>query len=402
MSSAKLAEIKEREEKLLIRSYSRYPLSIERGEGCRLWDTDGNEYLDLLAGIAVVGLGHSNEEIAETLSRQARKLIHLSNLFYQEEQLELAKRILKTAHFDKVFFCNSGAEANEAAIKLARRYHQRVKNNKAFEIISFDRCFHGRTLATLGATGRASLQDGFDPIPEGFKNIPWEDAEALEKAISPKTAGVIIEAIQGEGGVRPASMEFIKDVARICKEKGVLLITDEIQCGLGRTGKWWGFQHYGIEPDIATSAKALANGLPMGAMMTTDEIAKGFVAGSHASTFGGGAMVSAVAAKVLEIMERDKIVEKVGELGEWAIKRFEKISEKFPGTIKEVRGKGLLLGIDMAFPAREIWEELLNRKIIINLTQETVLRLLPPLTVTKEELEHFASTLEDILAEKKK
>lgn len=402
MSSAKLAEIKEREEKLLIRSYSRYPLSIERGEGCRLWDTDGNEYLDLLAGIAVVGLGHSNEEIAETLSRQARKLIHLSNLFYQEEQLELAKRILKTAHFDKVFFCNSGAEANEAAIKLARRYHQRVKNNKAFEIISFDRCFHGRTLATLGATGRASLQDGFDPIPEGFKNIPWEDAEALEKAISPKTAGVIIEAIQGEGGVRPASMEFIKDVARICKEKGVLLITDEIQCGLGRTGKWWGFQHYGIEPDIATSAKALANGLPMGAMMTTDEIAKGFVAGSHASTFGGGAMVSAVAAKVLEIMERDKIVEKVGELGDWAIKRFEKISEKFPGTIKEVRGKGLLLGIDMAFPAREIWEELLNRKIIINLTQETVLRLLPPLTVTKEELEHFASTLEDILAEKKK
>ena len=390
--------IQQKEEQVLCRGYARYPLAIEKGHGNYLWDCEGKKYLDLIAGIAVVGLGHCNEELAETMEKQARKLIHVSNLFYQEEQLELAEKLLGTAHFGKAFFCNSGAEANEAAIKLARRYSQRVKNNGAYEIITFNMCFHGRTLATIAATGER-IQDGFAPIPEGFKQIPWGDLDLVREAISDKTAGILIEAIQGEGGVRAVTPEFIQGIAALCKEKDILLLMDEVQCGLGRTGKWWGFQHFGVQPDIISIAKGLANGLPMGAMMATEEVAKGFVTGSHATTFGGGAFVSAVAAKTLEIIERDKRYENAATVGAWAIERFTAIGKKFPGAIKEVRGLGLIIGIDMAQPAKAIWQECINRGVIVNLTQETVLRLIPSLTVTQDELEHFAQTFEAILAD---
>ena len=390
-------EIKKQEEALLCRTYGRYPIAVKSGKGSRLWDCDGKEYVDLLAGIAVTGIGHANEELAQVMEKQARKFIHVSNLFYQEEQLELAQRLLATSHCNKAFFCNSGAEANEAAIKIARRYNQRVRENGRHTIISFTGCFHGRTLATVAATGQAKFQDGFAPMPEGFLQVPMGDIDAFKKAVDDKTAAIILEVVQGEGGVNPVNPEFLKAVYSLCREKGVLFIADEVQAGLCRTGKWWGFQHYGIEPDIVTTAKALANGLPMGAMMATDEVAKGFVAGSHATTFGAGALVSAVASKTLEIMERDKLAARAGGMGSWAMDRFRKIGETVPGSVKEVRGKGLFLGIDLVLPGKPIWEKLIEAGFICNLTQDTVLRLLPALTIDKTDLEAFAQTLEGLL-----
>lgn len=390
-------EIKKQEESLLCRTYGRYPVAVKSGKGSRLWDFDGKEYVDLLAGIAVTSLGHCNEELARVMETQARKLIHVSNLFYQEEQLDLAKRLLATNHCDKAFFCNSGAEANEAAIKLARRYNQRVRENGAFRIISFTGAFHGRTLATVAATGQAKFQDGFAPIPEGFIQVPMGDIEALKTAMDGTTAAIIMEMIQGEGGVNPVDPVFLQDAYALCRERGVLFIADEVQAGLCRAGSWWAFQQYGIEPDIVTSAKALANGLPMGAMMATDEVAKGFVAGSHATTFGAGALVSAVAAKTLEIMERDKLADRAAELGNWAMDRFREVGRNVPGAIEVVRGKGLFIGIVLSKPGKDIWNALLDAGFICNLTQDTVLRLLPALTVEKADLEAFARTLEGIL-----
>ncbi len=395
--SATLQKIKQREEALLCRTYGRYPIAVQKGKGCRLWDFDGKEYVDLLAGIAVNALGHSNEELAQVMERQARKLQHVSNLFYQEEQLDLAERLLATSHCGKAFFCNSGAEANEAAIKLARRYQQRVRGTNAYEVISFNGCFHGRTLATVAATGQQRFQDGFAPMPEGFTQIAWGDMDAVRAAVSTKTAAIILEMIQGEGGVRPATKQFITELAAFCKSKGVLFIADEVQCGLCRTGTWWSYEHYGFEPDIVTSAKALANGLPMGAMLATDEVAKGFETGSHATTFGAGAFLSAVACKTLEIMERDKLAQRAGEVGTWAMDRFRAVGRAVPGAIEEVRGMGLLMGVVLTFPGKSVWEALLEKGFILNLTQERILRLLPPLTVEKRDLEAFAVALEEVL-----
>jgi acetylornithine aminotransferase len=389
--------IKKKEESLLCRTYNRYPIAIDRGLGSRLWDPDGKEYVDLLTGIAVTGLGHCHPEIAEVIAGQAKKLLHVSNLFYQQEQLELAKRLLSTGHFGKVFFSHSGADANEAAIKLARRYQQRVKNRYAYEVISFSGCFHGRSLATVAATGQDKFQDGFAPMPEGFIQVPFGDPAALEAAISERTAAVLLEMVQGEGGVRPVTPEFAREVARICREKNVLFMIDEVQTGMGRTGNWWSFQHFGVQPDVISVAKALANGLPMGAMMATDEAAQGFVTGSHASTCGGGALVSAVAAKVLDIMERDKLVNRAAKLGEWAMNRFRAVAANCPGRISEVRGYGLMIGIELSFAGKDLWTNLLQRGFILNLTQGTVLRLLPALTIDQADLEHFAQALEEEL-----
>ncbi len=401
MSSAAFEAIKQQEEEYLFRTYGRYPIAVKNGQGTKIWDCDGKEYIDLLAGIAVTTLGHSNEELAQVMEKQARKLIHVSNLFYQEEQLAFAQRILKTAHFNKVFFCNSGAEANEGAIKLARRYHQRIKNTMRYEIISFEGCFHGRTLATLAATGQERLLDGFDPITQGFLHIPYGSMEAVENAYSDKTAAILLEIVQGEGGIRPAPATFVESLAAFCKDKGILFMVDEVQAGMGRTGKWWAFQNYNVLPDVLTTAKAIANGLPMGALMATDEIARAFVIGSHATTFGAGAFVCSVADKVFEIIERDGLIPRAKELGDWAMARFRKVAEKYPGTIKEVRGLGLMIGIELSFAGKEVWNALIDKGFILNLTKEKVLRLVPGLIISQEELELFALALEDVLSKHK-
>lgn len=397
MMTPSLSAFQQREESLLCRTYGRYPISVIRGKGSRLYDADGKEYIDLLAGIAVASLGHCHEELAEVIEKQARKLIHVSNLFYQEEQLELAEQLLPLSHCEKVFFCNSGAEANEAQIKLARRYMQRVKKNDAFEIITLEGAFHGRTYATMAATGQARFQDGFGPMPDGFKTVPWGDLEALEAAITPRTAAVLVEIIQGEGGIRPMTADYAKGIEALCRKKAVLFLVDEVQSGMFRTGKPWAFQHFALKPDIFSTAKALANGLPMGAIMAPSEIARGFATGSHATTFGGGALVSAVASKVIDIMRRDRLDERAARLGAALMARLAGVAERTPGTIKEIRGKGLMIGVELAFPGREIWEQLLERGFIVNLSHETVLRLLPALNIDEADLDAFAATLENIL-----
>ncbi|WP_374280019.1 aspartate aminotransferase family protein [Desulfovibrio sp.] len=396
MSQA-FAAVKAGEESLLCRSYSRYPLAIVRGKGARLWDVDGKEYVDLLAGIAVTALGHCNDEICAALETQARKLWHVSNLFYQEEQLELAKLLLSTSHHGKAFFCNSGAEANEACIKLARRYMRSVKKREAYEIITLGGCFHGRTLGALAATGRESLSQGFTPLPEGFKQVPACALAALEAAISPATAAVLVEVVQGEGGIVPLPADYLHGVEALCRKHDVLLMCDEVQAGMCRTGKFWAFQNYGITPDIISMAKSLANGLPMGAMLATDEVAQGFEAGSHATTFGGGALVSAVAAKTVEIMLRDHLSERAGALGEHMKEQLAALQQRVPGKIREVRGLGLMLGIELTVSGKDVWEELLRRGYICNLSHGVTLRLLPPLNIDQADLDGFVTTLEDVL-----
>lgn len=392
-------KIKMEESELLCKSYSRYPLAIVRGKGSRLWDVDGKEYIDLLAGIAVIGLGHCNPEICERLEEQAHKLWHVSNLFYQVEQLDLAKVMLRTTHHSRAFFCNSGAEANEACIKLARRYMRKIKNRDAYEIITLSDSFHGRTLGTLAATGRESLSDGFTPLPEGFRQVQAGDLAALENAIGERTAAIMLECVQGEGGVVPLPAPYLQAVEKLCRERDILLICDEVQCGMCRTGKFWAFQHAGIRPDAISVAKSLANGLPMGAMLATEEMARGFEAGSHATTFGGSALVSAVATRVIEIMLRDDIANRAADLGKRLKTNLEDLKSRYPGLIREVRGQGLMIGIEIGDLAPAIWRKLLEKGYICNLSHNKTLRLLPPLTIAWEDLESFVKTLELLLSE---
>lgn len=387
------------EQKFICNTYGRYPVNVIKAKGSRLWDLDGKEYIDLLAGISVVNIGHCRDDLADIMSEQARKLVQVSNLFYQEEQVEYAEKLLATCGADKVFFSNSGAEANEAAIKLARKYMRTVKKREAFEIITLEGSFHGRTLATLTATGQSGpIKDGFAPLPEGFNYVPVGDVDALKSAINKKTAAVMIEMVQGEGGIKPLSEDYVKAITELVKENDILLIVDEVQSGLCRTGKWWAHQHYGVTPHIFTSAKALANGLPMGATLVTEEVAKGFTPGSHATTFGGGALVSKVASKVIDIMTEEKLDERAAELGNFFKSEAIKLQEKFPGKIKSVRGLGLMLGVELNFDGNEIFAALREQGFIFNLTKGTILRLLPALTIDKKDLVAFLNTFETLLA----
>ncbi len=386
----------------LCSTYARYPLAIKSGKGSKLYDFAGKEYIDLLTGIACTNLGQANDELADVLNAQARKLVHVSNLFYQEEQIELAEKLIAhSKHLQKVFFCNSGAEANEALIKMARRYTHKVKNSEAFEIITLEKAFHGRTLATLAATGQVKFQDGFEPIPTGFKQVPFGDLEVLEAAITDKTAGILVEIIQGEGGVRPMSKKYAQGIEALCRKHNILFLIDEVQTGLCRTGKFWAHQHYDLQPDVISSAKSLANGMPLGAILCSEELSKGFEAGSHATTFGGNALCTAVGAKVVEIIERDDLENRSFLLGDALKERFNLMKQKYPKTINEVRGLGLMIGIELALPAascKEVWLKLIDAGFILNLAQENTLRLVPALNIPEEDLEAFARTLEKILA----
>jgi len=396
---SKYDDLKARETASIMNTYGRYPLAFEKAQGSRLYDLDGREYVDLLSGIAVTSLGHCHPRVTKAIADQAGQMVHVSNLFTQPRQIELAEKLLATNGLGKVFFCNSGAEANEGAIKLARRYMREVKKRDAYEILTLTGSFHGRTLATLTATGQDKIKHGFAPLPEGFKAVKRGDLDAMAAAMSEKTAAVLIEVIQGEGGVLPLGQSYLDGLAALCRERDVLLMIDEVQTGMGRTGKYWGYQNYGLSPDVVTSSKALANGLPMGAVMATDEVAQGFVPGSHATTFGGGALVSAAACATLDVMREEKICERAARMGDFAKGLFEELREAHPDKIAEVRGLGLIIGVVLTFPGAGVWKALLDKGFVLNLTQDVVLRLLPALTIEQEDLKRFAEALDEVLKE---
>jgi len=381
----------------LMDTYARYPLALARGQGTRVYDVEGREYLDFIAGIAVNVLGHCHPKVTLALQQQAHRLVHTSNLFYTEPQVQLARALVVHSFADKVFFCNSGAEANEAAIKLARRWAHEKDGASRYEIVSMLNSFHGRTLATLTATGQEKVQKGFEPLPEGFRYVPFNDAEALSQAVTSKTAAVLLEIVQGEGGVQIVTPAFLKACREISRERGALLILDEVQTGIGRTGRLFAYEHFGVTPDVMTLAKGLGGGVPIGACLATDDVAKVFTPGSHASTFGGNPLVCAAALAVLEaILEDQDLLSQCTRLGEYFMKGLQELQGRCP-AVTAVRGLGLLIGVEVTVDACELVHDLRKRGILANATSERVLRFAPPLIVTHAEIDRVVATLGDVI-----
>ncbi|MCM8779156.1 MAG: aspartate aminotransferase family protein [Candidatus Omnitrophica bacterium] len=390
----KTEEVMELYRKYVMNTYTRLPISLSRGKGSRVWDLEQREYLDFFPGWGVSCLGHCYPKVTSRIKEQAKRLIHVSNNYYHHLQARLAKKIINLSFPGKVFFCNSGAEANESAFKLARLYGE----GKRFEIIAFENSFHGRTLATLSATGQRKYQEGFEPLLPGFVHIPFNDIEAVKRAINEKTVAVIIELIQGEGGVRVADFAFVKELYRLCQEKKILLIVDEVQTGMGRTGKLFCYQHYGVTPDMMTLAKSLGGGLPIGAMVAKEEIADYFKPGMHASTFGGSPLVCKTALAVLEAIERENLLKNCYEMGDYLKGKLKMLKEKF-NFIREIRGMGLMLAMELDILGKPIVEECLKRGLLINCTQDKVLRIMPAINVKKKEIDKAVKILEDVLKE---
>ena len=389
----------QRSQNHICQTYNRYNLAITRGSGCYLYDQEGRQYLDFVAGIAVCNLGHCPMEIARVMYEQAQQLVHVSNLYYTEPQVRLAEALTGSCFADKVFFCNSGAEANEAAIKLARKYSRINYGPGRYSVITMKNSFHGRTLATLSATGQQKIQEGFEPLVDGFRYVEFDRVEAVAEAIDKTVCAVLVEPIQGEGGVRVPSRKYLYGLRELCTTHDLLLIYDEIQVGMGRTGKLFSHQHEGVTPDIMTLAKALANGMPVGAMLTTDRVAKAFNPGSHASTFGGTPLVTAVALEVFRKISTPAFLEEVRRVGEYFKEHLLDLKDRYP-FIREVRGRGLILGIELDFPGSEVVAKCQERGVLINCTAERVLRFLPPLIVTTDEVDLLIETLESVFSEK--
>lgn len=381
----------------IFQTYLRQGKAFVKGEGVYLWDEEGKKYTDFLAGIAVCGLGHCHPEITRAISDQAGTLVHVSNLFYTQPQANLAATLCEKSFADRVFFANSGAEANEAAIKLARRYFQKQGDKKRFRIITMEQSFHGRTMATLTATGQDKIKDGFYPLLDGFSYVPFNDIQALEKEIDDTVCAVMLEPIQGEGGVIPADPDYLAAVRKLCTDKGILLIYDEIQCGMGRCGTLFAHELYQTPPDIMTLAKALGNGLPIGAMLATQEAAKGFDFGSHASTFGGTPLATAAACKVVDITAQKEFLDNVCQVGDYFKTRLETLCENYTRALS-VRGKGLLLGLEVDKDAGWFVGELFKKGFIINGIQDKVLRFAPPLIITRSDIDGLIGELESLMA----
>lgn len=385
----KTAEIQELHSRYVMSTYAP-GIALVKGCGAKVWDAEGNAYLDFLAGIAVTNVGHCHPHLVRAIRRQSSRLLHVSNLFYNELQPQLAKALSERSLGGKCFFCNSGAEANEGLIKLARYWGQ---DKGRYEVLTMRNSFHGRTLATLTATGQDKVKKGFEPLPTGFAYANFNDLESVRAAITDQTAAILIEAIQGEGGVRPARPDFIKGVADLCRQKGILLFCDEVQCGVGRTGHWFGYQRYGIEPDAIALAKGLGGGFPIGAIAASPELSDIFQPGTHATTFGGTPLACAAALAVIETIESEHLLENATRMGELFIEKLKAVAAKY-AFIREVRGAGLMIGLELNQPAKRL-EELLRAEGVLALaTAETVLRFLPPLTVTAGEVKKAAKAVD--------
>ncbi len=383
-------------DKYVSHTYARFPVALVRGKGTRVWDADGKEYLDFVAGLAVMSLGHSHPAVVRAIQRQAAKLTHVSNLYHILPQSELARELCRRSFADRVFFCNSGAEANEAAIKLARRYGKEWLGGK-YEILSALNSFHGRTLATLTATGQEKVRAGYDPLPAGFRQVPYNDLDAMEAAIDERTVAILVEPIQGEGGVIVPNEDYLRGLRELCDRKNLLLIFDEVQVGMGRTGKLFAYENYGVEPDIMTLAKALGGGLPVGAMLSKEKVGRSFVPGSHASTFGGNPLVCSAALVVLKTLTQGGVLKNCVQMGKILFQALQALKGRFP-FIREVRGKGLILGMELEFEGSKIVEECMKKGLLINCAAYKVLRFLPPLTINKKEIERGLAILEGVLA----
>jgi acetylornithine aminotransferase len=377
-------------------TYARLPVVFERGRGTMLWDTAGRRYIDFLAGIAVCGLGHAHPALQQALAEQAGRLVHVSNLYYTRPQAELAAWLVGHAFADRVFFCNSGTEANEAAIKLARKVFQDRGENGRFRIIAMAQSFHGRTMGSLAATGQDKIKQGFHPLLEGFDFVPFDDFEALRNAVDDSVCAVMLEPLQGEGGVIVPADDYLPNVRALCDETGALLIFDEIQTGMGRTGRLFAYEHSDIAPDIMTLAKALGNGLPIGAMLARESAAQSFGAGAHATTFGGTPLITAGALAVVRTIETEGLVDQAAQTGAYFKQQLAALQQRHT-VIEAVRGRGLLLGLKLSREGASIVEACLQRGFVINCVQGDVLRFAPPLIIGRHEIDALIQCLDEIL-----
>ena len=399
---------RDRFDRNVMKTYGRFPIAIAKGEGCRLWDTDGKEYLDFVAGIATCTLGHAHPALIAAVTEQVKKLHHVSNLYYIPEQGQLAEWLVDRSCMDKVFFCNSGAEANEAAIKLVRKYaHTCLDKVENPIILTAKASFHGRTMATITATGQEKYQSGFGPLIPGFAYVPYNDITAVENAITDldegtlsRVVGIMVEPLQGEGGVRPGDLDYFLKLRKICDENQILLVFDEVQVGVGRSGKFWGYEQLGIEPDILTSAKGLAGGIPIGAMLCKDSCAA-FEPGNHASTFGGNPFACASALAVLQTIENEGILQNVEQRGEQLRVRLRAIAKKYPNLFSEVRGWGLINGIELSAETEltsiQLVKAAMDSGLLLAPAGTKVLRFVPPLIVSQEEVDRAATILEQVI-----
>ena len=374
--------------------YGRLPRVIVKGAGCYIYDADGNEILDMFPGWAVSGIGHCHPKVVQAIQTQAAKLLHMDNTFYMEPQGQIAQLLSERAFGGKCFFCNSGAEANEAAMKLARIHTAEGK----YKFITAQGGFHGRTFATVTATAQPNKHKGFQPMLPGFSYVPFNDIEALEKAFSDEVAAVMIEPIQGEGGINIATAEYMQAVRRLCDNNGAVMILDEVQTGMGRTGKWFGYQHYDVAPDIITMAKALGGGVAIGAMMAKAEVAASFVPGTHASTFGGNPLACAAAIAVAEAIEEENLLQNAEKIGKYTTAKLEELKQKH-SVIDHIRGIGLMIGIQLNRAGADIVSKCLQKGLRINCTQDTILRFMPPMTVTEKEIDKAVEILDAVLTE---
>ncbi len=383
-------------QKYIMNTYNRLPVALVKGRGSWVWDAAGKKYLDFFSGLAVTNLGHGHPRILYTLSKQAKTLIHVSNLFYIDQQARLAELLVENSFGDKVFFCNSGAEANEAAVKLARKYSRKKFGPHKYEVITMTNSFHGRTLAMISATGQTKYQKGFEPLMPGFKYAEFGDICSLESTVSDATCAVMVEPIQGEGGVRIPPRDYLKELRDFCTRKGILLIFDEVQVGIGRTGRLFAYEHSRVEPDMMPLAKALASGLPIGALIARDFVAEAFEPGDHAATFGGNPFVTAVGIATLQTILNNGFVKEAQVLGNYFLKQLQALAKGCPG-VTEARGMGLILAMDLNQPAKPIVLKALEKGLLINAVQEKTLRILPPLTVKKKEIDQAVKILKEVL-----
>ena len=386
-------QIKKLYDDYVLPTYTRLDLCLVKGEGARVEDSEGKKYLDFFPGWAVSGTGHRHPKVVKRVKDQLEKILHVSNNFYNELQGAVAEKIIKHSFPGRVFFSNSGAEANEGAIKLARKFGSPDR----YEVITMEKSFHGRTLATLTATGQDKVKVGFDPLPEGFKHVPFNDIEAFSRAVTDKTAAVIIEPVQGEGGINVPDVEYMKELENICREKNILLIVDEVQTCMGRTGEMFAYKLFGIEPDAMTLAKSLGGGMPIGALVVAEKHLGVLTAGSHASTFGGSPIVCAAALGVFEAIEEENLLDNTVKMGEYLVSRIDELREKHP-VIGKVKGKGLMLGVELNLEdGTRVVEGCMTEGLLINCTQKNILRIMPPITVTKKEIDEAIEKLSKVL-----